>query len=203
MRTRQATLLARTACAAVLALMLVSGCRTLPVARPVDWPAEKLARQQLSSWQMQGRAAVATANDGWSAGISWMQNGSTSELSLSGALGVGGVRVSSDGDSFAIDTSKGEHIAPPEAEAALERTIGVDLPVRNLRFWLLGVPAPATPATEMQGKDGQLERLEQDGWVVTYDRYAEREGRTLPGRVQLERPPVRVRVIVKNWDLST
>lgn len=192
-----------TLCAAAAVLILASGCRTVPVAAPVDWPAEKLARQQLSSWEMQGRAAVATANEGWSAGIRWMQSGSASELSLSGALGVGGVRVKSDGESFAIDTSKGEHIDSPEAEAALERTIGVELPVRNLRFWLLGVPAPELPATEVQGKDGQLERLEQDGWVVTYDRYAERAGRRLPGRVQLDRPPVRVRVIVQRWDLPT
>lgn len=189
--------------AIVLPLLIVAGCRTLPVAAPIDWPAEKLARQQLSSWQMQGRAAVATANDGWSAGIRWMQSGSASELSLSGALGVGGVRVRSDGESFAIDTSKGEHLESPEAEAALERTIGVDLPVRNLRFWLLGVPAPVSPATETRGENGQLARLEQDGWVVTYDRYAERNGRALPGRVQLERPPVRVRVIVERWDIPS
>lgn len=192
-----------TLCAAAAVLVVAAGCRTMPAAPPVDWPAERLARQQLSSWAMQGRAAVATASDGWSAGIRWMQSGTVSELSLSGALGVGGVRVKSDGESLAIDTSKGEHIEPPEAEAALERTIGVELPVRNLRFWLLGVPAPASPATEVQGKDGQLERLEQDGWVVTYDSYAEREGRRLPGRVQLVRPPVRVRVIVQRWDLST
>lgn len=203
MKSRDASQRKHSRCVAVAILIFAAGCRTLPVSAPVDWPAEKLARQQLSSWEMQGRAAVATASDGWSAGIRWMQSGSVSELSLSGALGVGGVRVSSDGDSFAIDTSKGEHFEPPEAEAALERTIGVQLPVRNLRFWLLGVPAPASPATEVQGKDGQLERLEQDGWVVTYDRYAEREGRTLPGRVQLDRPPVRVRVIVKSWDLPT
>lgn len=184
-------------------LLFLSGCRTAPVAAVIDWPAEKLARQQLSSWEMSGRAAVATASDGWSAGIRWMQSGTASELSLSGALGVGGVRVRSDGESFVIDTSKGEHIESPEAEAALERTLGVELPVRNLRFWLLGVPAPASPATEVQGSDGRLERLEQDGWVVTYDRYAARDGRTLPGRVQLERPPVRVRVIVQRWDLPS
>jgi outer membrane lipoprotein LolB len=188
----------------LLALMLVlvaAGCRTVPVAAPVDWPAEKRARQELSDWTMSGRAAVATANDGWSAGIRWQQEGTASELNLSGALGIGGVRVRSDGAAFTVDTSKGEHIEAEDASAALEQAIGVPLPVTHLRYWLLGVPSPASPANEERGDNGHLSKLEQDGWVITYDRYVPRGERTLPARVVMERAPVRVRVVVDKWDL--
>ena len=151
---------------------------------------------------MSGRAAVATANDGWSAGIRWMQEGSASELSLSGALGIGGVRVRSDGEAFTIDTSKGEHIEASDAGAALAQRIGVDLPVRNLRFWLLGVPAPQSTAVESLDERGRLQELEQDGWVSTFDKYALHAGRWLPGRVQMTQGDYRIRVVVSRWQLE-
>ncbi len=187
---------------ALLLVLLAAACRTVPVAAPVDWPAEKRARQELSAWSLSGRAAVATESDGWSAGIRWLQEGTASELNLSGALGIGGVRVRSDGAAFTVDTSKGEHIEAADASAALEQAIGVPLPVTNLRYWLLGVPAPDSPASEEQGDNGHLARLEQDGWVITYDRYVPRGERTLPARVVMERAPVRVRVVVDQWDLQ-
>jgi len=180
-------------------LLLAAGCRTVPVAPPVDWAAEKLARQQLQSWELAGRAAVATAADGWSASIRWQQQGSASELNLSGALGVGGVRVRSDGDAFSIDTSKGEHIEAQDASAALERELGVQLPVKNLRYWLLGVPAPGSTATESLDEAGRLARIEQDGWVGTFDKYESQEGRWLPARVQLTQGTTRVRVVINQW----
>ena len=185
----------------LLLVLLAAGCRTVPVAAPVDWQAEKRARQELSAWSLSGRAAVATEGDGWSAGIRWLQEGTASELNLSGALGIGGVRVRSDGEAFTVDTSKGEHIEAADASAALEQAIGVPLPVTHLRYWLLGVPAPNSPSSEEQGDNGHLARLEQDGWVITYDRYVPRGERTLPARVVMERAPVRVRVVVDQWDV--
>jgi outer membrane lipoprotein LolB len=186
----------------LLVAFAVAGCRTATVGPVVDWPAEKKARQELASWELSGRAAVATAGDGWSAGIRWSQDGASSELNLTGALGIGGVRVRSDGQAFTIDTSKGEHIEAPDAGEALTRTLGVDLPVHNLRFWLLGVPAPQTEAVETFDAQGRLQQLEQDGWVGTFDRYALQDGRWLPGRVQIRQGDNRIRVIVSQWQLG-
>lgn len=179
----------------------LSACRTAPVTT-IDWPAEKKARQELSVWELAGRAAVATADNGWSAGIRWSQEGAASELNLSGALGIGGVRVRSDGQAFTIDTSKGEHIEAPDASEALARTLGVELPVHNLRFWLLGVPAPQTPAVESFDAQGRLQQLEQDGWTGTFDRYVLQGGRWLPGRVQMRQGDGRIRVVISRWQLQ-
>ncbi len=183
-------------------LCVLGGCRTAPAPRVVDWQAEKRARQELSAWELSGRVAVATASDGWSAGITWAQDGAASELNLSGALGVGGVRVRSDGQAFTIDTSKGEHFEAADASAALAQTIGVELPVHNLRYWLLGVPAPRTPALEQLDEQGRLQRLNQDGWTGTFDRYALQGGRWLPGRVQMQQGENRIRVVINRWQLQ-
>jgi outer membrane lipoprotein LolB len=182
-----------------LLMLLIAGCATTPPLPPVDWHRAKVERQQLERWQMKGRAAVATENDGWSASLAWNQDSTRSELNLQGALGVGGVHVTSDGQAVEIETSKGEKINTQDAAAALEQTIGIPLPLASLRYWLLGVPDPALPAVEELDDRGRLSRLEQDGWQATYDRYAYQNEAWLPGRMRLEKGPVRVRVVVDQW----
>jgi outer membrane lipoprotein LolB len=184
---------------ALLVVLLLGGCTAAPTLPPVDWNRVKIERQALDHWEMTGRAAVATATDGWTAAITWRQRATDSELRLQGALGVGGVRVLSDGRTFEIETSKGENITAEDAEAALERAIGVPLPVRYLRFWLLGVPAPQTDAVEELDDQGRLSTLEQDGWKAMYDRYVYLNDAWLPGRVRLENGPLRMRVVVDEW----
>lgn len=131
--------------------------------------------------------------------MTWNQSQQVSELRLKGALGVGGVHVRSDGQSVQIDTSKGESFSDDDAGPALERTIGVALPLASLRYWLLGVPAPGSEAQEEVDAEGRLTTLKQEGWSASYDRYEYREGVWLPGRVRLENGPVRVKVIVDRW----
>jgi outer membrane lipoprotein LolB len=185
--------------AAVILTLLVASCVTAPILTPADWNRAKAERQTLDSWEIRGRAAVATATDGWTANVAWRQQAAESELRLKGVLGVGGVRVRSDGQSFDIETSKGEKITAEDATAALEQAIGVPLPLESLRFWLLGVPAPESDALEELDDKGRLSKLEQDGWQALYDRYVYRHDAWLPGRVHLAKGPLSVRVVVDEW----
>jgi outer membrane lipoprotein LolB len=187
------------AAGAFLAALAIAGCATTPPLPPADWNRAKTERQQLERWQMKGRAAVATASDGWTASVAWNQDAAHSELQLQGALGVGGVHVKSDGQAVEIETSKGGKINSDDATAAMEQTIGIALPLGSLRYWLLGVPDPALPAVEELDDQGRLSRMEQDGWQATYDRYAYQNEAWLPGRMRLEKGAVRVRVIVEQW----
>lgn len=180
-------------------LLIVSACRTVPVGPAVDWQSEKAARQALSHWEMSGRAAVATPTEGFNAALHWQQSGDTSEARLQGAFGVGGVRVVAKGGLLEVETSNGERIESAEAGPALEKAIGVELPVNELRYWLLGVPAPSSPAEEELDAQRRLTRLSQQGWTITFDRFARVDGSWLPRRMRLERGPVRVRVIADRW----
>jgi len=183
--------------------LMLSACRTLPTSEPPqDWPAVKAERQALASWEMNGRAAVATSNDGFSAKLRWIQSGSRSEAFIQGALGVGGVHVTADNGSLEVETSKGEHIGPDQADAALERVIGTDLPIRELRYWLLGVPAPGSPGEEQLDELGRLTSLGQAGWRITFERFSRQGSSWLPVRTRLEREAVRVRVVADRWDLQ-
>ena len=92
--------------------------------------------------------------------------------------------------------------APPSADvlSMLQERLGFELPMDDLRFWLLGVPNPdAAFELERNGQD-RAQQLVQAGWTLNYDRYVRVNGDLLPSRIVLRRDEVRVRIAVDRWE---
>jgi outer membrane lipoprotein LolB len=183
---------------------LTSGCRTLPVAPPTtaaSWEARRAALQERQHFEVKGRVAVAAGQEGFTASLRWVQIGPTSQLSLDGPLGVGGVRVTTDGTVLTLVNPRGEHLDSDAARAELKTRLGFDAPLASLRYWILGVPDPASaPSAEIVDVERRLTTLEQNGWQIDYADYMVMNGEWLPGRMTLHRADVRVRLIVDHWD---
>lgn len=188
--------------ALILCALVLSGCATAPPKQTtVDWASVLRERQSLSSWQMTGRAAVTAANEGWNASLEWKQTDAQSQMRLYGPFGAGALRVTTDGETLNIETSKGETFTDADARTMLEQTLGTSLPLKPLRYWLLGVPQPGMPALSQLNAAGHLGELDQDGWHVTYERYGDFNGQSLPSRLLLEREGIKVRVVADRWQL--
>src|SRR5450631_578878 len=70
----------------------LAACMTtrLPPARPgAAWEQRVSDLQKATSWQLDGRAAVAYGTQGWQATLNWRQRGDSSEVHLAGPFGVG------------------------------------------------------------------------------------------------------------------
>lgn len=187
--------------AAALALLL-AGCATLPPAPAGDWPARRAALAALDQWTLSGRVAVARGDDGFSGGLQWRQQGPVAEIDVRGPLGAGAIAIRQDGDTLHVTDADGRSL---DGEAAREATIayvGAPLPYAELRFWLLGTPAPGSHYSETLDAAERLVALEQAGWQVRYDRYAGQDGLMLPARIELTAGAVRLRIVVSSWRLA-
>lgn len=185
----------------VLGSMLLSACVTTPTQSPGGqaWDARRPQLQAREHFDLKGRVAVAAGNDGFNARLLWKQTGTRSTVALDGPLGAGGVQITSDGASLTVLTSKGEHLDNQAARSELAARLGFDPPIGSLRYWVLGVPDPATPAKETLDGQQRLASLQQDGWQIDYAAYTSVGGEWLPSRVTLQREGVRVRLIVDGW----
>jgi outer membrane lipoprotein LolB len=192
---------ARSAVLFVIGIML-AGCPSMPrrdAVEPQSWDARRTELQARESFALSGRVAVASGQEGFNARLRWEQSGAASEVALDGPLGSGGVRIRSDGANLQVATSRGEELDADSARAEIERRIGFDPPLGSLRYWVLGVPDPASPASEVLDGEARLASLEQDGWRIEYADYAAVDGRWLPKRMTLNHGEVRVRLLVDNW----
>ena len=184
----------------MLALAL-AGCKTLPPAPPesAPWDIRKAALQSRDKFDLKGRIAVAVAQDGFNAKLRWQQRGKQSDLALDGPLGVGGVRISSNGSALTVKSSRGEQLDSEAAKQEIQSKLGFDPPIESLRYWVLGVPNPATPADEVLDDTKRLATLKQNGWQIDYAAYANVRGQSLPSKATLTREGVRVRLFVDDW----
>jgi outer membrane lipoprotein LolB len=168
--------------------------------------------QARDHFALKGRVAVAAGKDGFNASLHWSQNGSRSNVSLEGPLGAGGVQISADGDKLSIVTSHGDRLDSDAARTELVTRLGFDPPLGSLRYWVLGVPDPATPSKEaVDPQQQRLQSLRQDGWEIDYNSYMPAAGGGgvntsaagasvwLPSRMTVQRAGVRVRLVVDGW----
>lgn len=186
---------------ALVLAVLLAGCAARPrqPAAQLPWPEQRARLQALDSYELAGRVAVAAGSEGSSAHLTWKQQGARSTVELNGPLGMGGMHVVTDGSTLDVQTSKGQRLASDQAREELEDQLGFEPPLASLRYWLLGVPDPALPASETVGADQRLTALVQDGWQIAYPDYLEAGGYPLPRRLTMRRGDVRVRVVVDHW----
>jgi outer membrane lipoprotein LolB len=185
-----------------LALALV-GCQTVPVspAPSVSWSVRRSELQTLGRFGLNGRVAVAVGNQGFNAGLRWTQSAAVTHLALTGPLGAGGVEVTADGGGLSVVTSNGKHLDNADARAELESKLGFEPPLASLRYWVLGVPDPAAPASVQLDPQQRVTQLTQGGWQIDYTAYMPVGAEWLPKLMTLRRQDVRVRMVVDAWQL--
>jgi len=189
--------------AALGLLLLLAGCRTLPEGAPAGpSTAEQAAIALLADWHARGRVAVHSATDGFNASFDWRETAGRSELDVRGPLGAGAAHISRSDELIRIDTGSGAplDIAAPFAslEPELTARLGFPLPVDSLRYWVLGVPAPAEASEPLAAG------FRQGGWEVSFSAFAAVPGAPgpLPVRLALTRGPTRIRVLVSSWQVG-
>lgn len=187
--------------AAVAVLLLAGGCATLPPPTD-DWPARRAALQGMEAWTLDGRIAVAAGENGFSGGFDWAQSGRGADIALSGPMGGAGLEIHV-ADGVLTVNLRGETYAGDAALQLIEERIGPGhaLPLTEMRYWLVGAPAPDLPHEETLGDDRRLASLAQSGWQVRYQRYDAVGAIALPARFEMTTEGLRLRVVVSNWRL--
>lgn len=181
------------------------GCAVPPTVSPAAqgaWTTRQSVLMKLTHWGAAGRIGVINDREGWHASFQWEQRGSDYRIDLIGPLGQGRVVVQGDTENVSIQTQDGHWIAP-DADALLEQSLGVRLPVNGLRYWARGLPEPGSTPTLRTDAQGRLTRLEQNGWIIDYPAYAPTSilNLDLPERIIARRQDLSVKLVIEQWTL--
>ena len=193
------------------ALLLVGCAAPTPREPPrveagVLWQQRAAQLQALDAWSFNGRAAVSGPGiASRTVRVSWSMAGDAYELAFMSVLGQRVAELSGGADGATLRLPREEPRSAGTPEELLDEALGWTAPVRGLRHWVLGLPAPS-PLFGREPAEldpwGRLLGLDQDGWRVEFDRYTEAGGLELPQRLTLSHPRLRIRLLIDEWKLE-
>lgn len=189
------------------AALLLTACapfRPAPPAAPQMSEESGSALRCVDQWALQGRVAFRSPEQSGSARLSWQQREERYRLSMDGPLGVGGIRIEGDDARVQVESRGERQVYASAPEAVLTAALGYELPLRALRYWVLGLSDPqGGRAVWGASPDAAVPTLRQAGWTV---RYESREARVaevpLPTRITLDRGDLALRLLVEHWDVD-
>lgn len=188
----------------VLALMLgaLSGCSWIwqpETGMPGGEEREKL--RAVSAWVMEGRIAVRTPEDAWSANLEWRHGESEDRMALSGPFAQRAAAIRYTKSFISFEAADGERAESGDPEALLLERLGFAVPLDALRYWVLALPAPGedfSPRSSPELSAASAD-FDQAGWSLRYDSFMQ-EGRwTAPRKMVIQGRGVVLKLIVDRW----
>jgi outer membrane lipoprotein LolB len=159
----------------ITTVALLSACASAPTTPSL--PGRAVDPSRVAEWVASGRLAVAVGREGGSGSFTWRQHAAVTDLQVRGPLGAGALQIVVDGDS------------------------GADLPLAELRYWVLGLAAPGSQSHVEQRAQSPLRIIEQAGWNVSYQQFRAAAGWLVPARLTASSGSASIRIIVDDWDL--
>jgi outer membrane lipoprotein LolB len=180
-----------------LVILMVSGCTTEIVAPETLY--SKITRESLynlEQWSFEGRLGLTGIKDSWQANINWQHRSSDEEIRLSGPLGQGATIIKLTGTLVTIDRGNDKIQTSLEPEAFISQQLGMFVPVRSLRYWVIGVPEPGSPYVEA-GLG-----FRQAGWLIEYKQMQRVNAQNMPRRITVTNEKVKLKIMIDQWILN-
>jgi outer membrane lipoprotein LolB len=171
--------------------------RYLPEETLID-QQKKLA--QLTHWCVIGRVGIINGQYGWHANFQWDQQDHIYRIKLVSPLGQNLVLIEGDRRTVVAYLKDGQHLTALDPDTLLEQVLGFAFPISGLQYWLRGLPDPVHTTLSMHNNaNGQLTRLEQNGWLIDYPAYVQVAFQELPASVIMRHQDWSIKLVIEQW----
>lgn len=185
-----------------LLFTLLGGCATKP---KVDANSINSTHFQSQNWTIDGRIALKTPEDKFSAALEWHQTNDTYRLRLSKLIG---------GTLLLLEKNKSEQVTlkfdgktyhDRDAENLVWQITGWRLPINDFKYWVTGKLNPLSPLPGNIKRDNNQRLWSFDslnGWQVTYQNYKFFSGIALPHNMTINNNNFQLKLRVSDWDFE-
>lgn len=200
-----------------LFLLILSGCSTTSHQVPgsfsgspsksKNWKLRQSKLAALSHWGLQARASITYRDENWPFGLDWkQQSASQYTMRIKHPLTKSELaKIVNTGSSVSLSVNNtGKTYRDSSAEKLIEKHLRLKLPVKGMRYWVLGIASPDHPVSSVQlDSRGRPILLKQAGWNIQYAQYNGQKVDALPSSIIVSRSspqPVRVKMRVRHWN---
>lgn len=154
---------------------------------------------QINSWTTRGSVGISYQGKTDIGTFVWRQDGLAYDFRTYGPLNAASIRIEGSPGHATLWKNVNTPRSASSPEALMQQELGWFLPLSNLRFWSRGLAAPGIPARKIHDEYGHLKVLQQQGWLINYQRYQAVGNLDLPRNVLMTNNNLRVKIIFKQW----
>ncbi|MBV1842683.1 lipoprotein insertase outer membrane protein LolB [Photobacterium ganghwense] len=182
----------------------LSGCATSPTTdHKTSWESHEQALTKLTHYQAAGKLGY-KGSQRFSANMHWETRPREDKLLLTNFLGSTLLKLNATPSSVTLVNNEGKTFQGRDAGKLVEQLTGLNLPVTQMRDWLIGLPTAAD--TYQLNKEGRVSYLakEIDGklWQLDYNEYDYSVTPALPKRLVLSTTGVTITLVINNWSTN-
>lgn len=173
--------------AVVCCILLVASCAQQSVIESTDYHLQRAALLAHPGWQLRGKIGLKVDGRPRSAILNWKQTGAEFSIRLSGPFGMGAVRIENSGDQVRLLQAGKPPISADSADQLLNEVTGLNAPLDNIRYWVRGLAAESRLSKlTLDPVSGLPTKFQQDGWLLSFDRYKRHKEFLLPSRIMVQ-----------------
>ncbi|MFT5707680.1 MAG: outer membrane lipoprotein LolB [Oceanospirillaceae bacterium] len=190
----------------ISSLLILSGCSTnqkidTTPEPSISWQKHAQNMLLLLEWDARAQVAIKVNNKTQKAKMHWQQRNKQYDIAFSGPFGQSGPKLSGDQNSATLHIPKEAPLTGPNTSALLQERLGWQLPVKNAKYWVLGIPSPSSESTVLL-KNERLASLTQDGWNINYIDYKAVGSNFLPSKIIISRDNLNLLLVIYKWDID-
>jgi outer membrane lipoprotein LolB len=186
-------------------ILFLSGCahQNPPLPRPIaaHIKAEAISSDQIS-WDIHGAISVQSKNNVQMGNFTWKQINQRYAINIYGPLNLGSIGIQGLPGRVTLFKPTGSYSAPTP-EALMQQQLGWYMPISNMYYWVRGLPAPGKVSRKVRNNSGQLIFLRQEGWNIRFQAFQPVQDMTLPRKIEIENPYLRIKLVITEWNMSS
>ncbi|PNS10302.1 lipoprotein localization factor LolB [Mixta theicola] len=171
----------------------------------LQWQQHQQAVQKITRYQTRGAFAWLSDQQKVYARFNWQQTASDRyRLLLTNPLGSTELQLDAQGSTVQLVDNKGKRYVSNDAEKMISQLTGMDIPLANLRQWMLGLPGDATDFTLDEQYQLRTLSYSRNGqrWNVTIQGYDNKVTPALPASIELKQGDKRIKLRMDSWTVQ-
>ena len=184
----------------LVGIAFLTGCANFqprPAFKYTPWKQRQAEIRKNKSWAINGRLSITHNKKRDIASFEWQQNQNNYTINISGPLNLNSVKITGSANQVEFCQSGHACLRAKSAEQLFFNQFGWRLPVSNMRYWILALPAPTKIEATNFDQYGHLVALKQQNWNVWYSDFESVNNVDLPSIIELQNKKFFIKLKIK------
>jgi len=187
----------------LLIFMSLISCTITPTSSEnhyMSWHKRQKQLNGLTNWKLKSVVSIKESKQHTILHAYWQQLINEYMINITSQFNVGGIKIAGDANQVTLWRSNTNKVIAKNPENLIYNELGWTLPLSNLKYWILGLPAPNLNHNSKFDRYNHLTYLEQQNWRINYTNFISIKNIDLPTTILLSNNNLQIKIIIKQWD---